>query len=31
MKEFDMRNGTCLGAISYAMDEARAAEYINNR
>lgn len=23
-REFDMRNGTCLGAISYAMDEARA-------
>ena len=24
MPEFDMRNGTCLGALSYAMDEARA-------
>ena len=24
MTEFDMRNGSCLGAISYAMDEARA-------
>ena len=24
MPEFDMRNGTCLGALTYAMDEARA-------
>ena len=31
MPEFDMRNGSCLGAISYAMDEARDSEYINNQ
>ena len=31
MPEFDMQNGTCFAAIIYAMDEARAAEYINNR
>ena len=24
MREFDMKNGTCFGALSYAMDEARA-------
>lgn len=24
MPEFDMRNGTCFGALSYAIDEARA-------
>lgn len=24
MPEFDMRNGSCFGALSYAMDEARA-------
>ena len=24
MAEFDMRNGTCWIALSYAMDEARA-------
>lgn len=24
MPEFDMRNGTCWIALSYAMDEARA-------
>ena len=24
MTEFDMRNGTCFGALTYAMDEARA-------
>lgn len=31
MAEFDVKNGTCFAAISYAMDEARAAEYIKNR
>ena len=24
MKEFDMKNGSCFGALSYAVDEARA-------
>ena len=24
MPEFDVRNGSCFAAISYAMDEARA-------
>ena len=24
MPEFDVKNGTCFAAISYAMDEARA-------
>ena len=24
MTEFDVKNGTCFAAISYAMDEARA-------
>lgn len=24
MKEFNMRDGTCFGALSYAVDEARA-------
>ena len=24
MPEFDMQNGTCFGALSYAIDEARA-------
>ena len=24
MPEFDMKNGTCFGALTYAIDEARA-------
>lgn len=24
MREFDMNNGTCFGALTYAIDEARA-------
>lgn len=24
MREFDMNNSTCFGALSFAMDEARA-------